>query len=85
VVGEARTDGHVTLEQVVEAIRSVAGAKREIPGAVRSDTVLEELGLSSLEVAEVIVALEERIGGELDTDSAADAVTVGDLVRLKRL
>ena len=49
--------------------------------AVRSDTTLEELGLSSLERVELLTRLEGR-GGAIDEGSFAAARTVGDLKRL---
>jgi long-chain acyl-CoA synthetase len=50
---------------------------------VRSDTTLDELGLSSLERVELITKLEGR-GGAIDESALAAARTVGDLRRLSQ-
>jgi long-chain acyl-CoA synthetase len=48
------------------------------------DTTIEELGLSSLERVELMVALEERAQGPLDEGRFARARTLGDLESLAR-
>lgn len=50
---------------------------------VRSDTTLDELGLSSLERVELITKLEGR-GAAIDESALATARTVGDLRRLSQ-
>ncbi|MEM7301739.1 MAG: acyl carrier protein [Pseudomonadota bacterium] len=51
--------------------------------SLSSDTPFEELGLSSLELTEVIMELEERLDVDLDldtVDAAEQLKTVGDIV-----
>ena len=50
--------------------------------AVKPGATLEELGLSSLERIEMMVALEEALNKDLDEASFANASTVADLQRL---
>ena len=41
----------------------------------------EELGADSLDAVEIIMALEEKIGKEIDDSNFQDIKTVGDIVR----
>jgi acyl carrier protein len=69
----------VTIEEATAIIRSKLGsraAKREISGSSR----LDDLGLSSLEVADAFFALEDIVGYELDATAAADVQTLDELV-----
>ena len=50
--------------------------------AVTSDTTIDELGLSSLERVELLMALEDRLDVTIDEASFAAARTVGDLRQL---
>lgn len=71
----------VELPEVISLIR------RELRGR-RADAVIDEhtelstLGLSSLQVSEVVFTLEDDHGVEFDTSRAAEVRTVGDVVRL---
>jgi len=73
----------LTVEMVVDAVNEVLGTKRQRFDDVAPDTELKDLGLDSLEVAELFATLEDRSGLELDPDSARALATVGDLVRLQ--
>lgn len=72
----------ITIEDVATLVR------RELRGKLPADRVLDEnsrldeLGLSSLQVSEVIFSLEEDHGVEFDTAKAADVKTLGDVVQL---
>ena len=72
----------ITIDEVVQLIR------REMRGHLAADRLIDEnteladLGMSSLQVAEVVFTLEEQHETEFDPARAADAVTLGDLVRL---
>jgi len=50
---------------------------------VNRDTTLDELGLSSLERVELLVALEQKLGVTVDETAFAGARTVGDLEALR--
>jgi acyl carrier protein len=70
----------ITLEEVVSLIR------RELRGKLPGDLVLDEstklddLGLSSLQVSEVVFTLEENHNVEFDEARTADIKTLGDVV-----
>ncbi len=72
----------ITVEEVRGAItRQLRG---RVPDGVRieEDTVLEEIGLSSLQISEIVFSLEEAHGFEFDAAKAADMRTLGELVSL---
>ncbi len=65
-------------ENTVEAVLArFAGGRQVDPGAT-----LEELGLSSLERIEMMVALEEALNTTIDEAAFSNAATVADLERL---
>lgn len=72
----------ITVDEVAALVR------RELRGKLRADTVLDadtrldDLGMSSLQVSEVIFSLEERHGFEFDAAKAADVRSVGEVVAL---
>jgi long-chain acyl-CoA synthetase len=59
----------------VEALVARLAHGREVTGA----TTFDELGLSSLERVELMVALEDRFGARIDEGRFSEAATVGDL------
>ena len=70
-VAEPRAD-------TVEALLARFAQGRDISGV----TTLEELGLSSLERVELMVALEDRFQTRIDEGRFAEAASVGDLKKL---
>lgn len=61
--------------------------RRELRGksagvSLVEDTRPGDLGLSSLQVAEIIFSLEEQYGIEFDAARAADASTLGELLAI---
>jgi acyl carrier protein len=44
--------------------------------------VLDDLGLSSLQISDIVFSLEERLGTEFDAANAAEVKTIGQLVQL---
>jgi acyl carrier protein len=75
----------LTVEDAVAAVNSVVSKKRGAAHTIDASARLEELRLSSLDIAEVLVTLEEAAGCELDPESARDLEVVGDLVALQPL
>jgi acyl carrier protein len=72
-----------TVAMAVEAANDVLMGRRHSITAVTASTPLEELGLDSLEIAELFAALEDRCGAELDPESAQSLLTIGDLAQLR--
>jgi acyl carrier protein len=75
----------VTLEIAIATINEVLGNRRDGWIPADGETTVEELGLDSLDLTELFVALEERVGCELDPASAEDIHAVRDLTELRPL
>jgi long-chain acyl-CoA synthetase len=75
------------LEQpdVAPALKIIREAARSQPQNLRPDNNLElDLGLDSMQRVELLVALEQELGGNLDESRLAEVYTVRDLVDLVR-
>lgn len=69
----------VTIDEATAIIRSKLGARRA-QQEISASSKLDDLGMSSLEIADVFLALEDLVGYELDATAAADVQTVEELV-----
>ena len=67
----------MTFEKVKEIIVQQLGLEES---EVKEDTSFEALGLDSLDVVELIMALEEEFGIEVPEVEAEKIVSVGDVV-----
>ena len=68
------------LEQIAEMLSEQLGvAKEKI--TLESD-IVKDLGADSLDVVELLMALEENTGKTIPEDKVADIKTVGDLVEI---
>jgi acyl carrier protein len=74
-----------TIEIAIQAVTDVLSNKRSGARVIDASTPLDELGLDSLEVAEVFTALEDMCGCELDAEPPRPITTVGDLATLRVL
>jgi acyl carrier protein len=72
----------ISVDDVAGIIRAQVGDKLPADVVLGSDAVLEELGLSSLDITEVFVSIEELVERELDSVPASDAKTLADLVAI---
>ena len=71
----------VTLELAIDAVRRVLPAKRRDAVVLTANVRFEEdLGMSSLDVGEAFVILEELVGRPLDTSALEHTRTIGDLL-----
>jgi len=72
----------ITTDEVAGLVRQQL--RNKVPAGVelRDDTKLENLGLSSLQISDIVFTLEERHDFEFDADRAADASTIGEIVAL---
>ncbi len=77
-------DADVTLRQAIAAVEVVLAQSRSASEPVTGETTMEELGFSSLDIAEVVTVLERVVGHELVAEDAAAVACVGDLVGLRR-
>lgn len=72
----------ITLDTAMRVVNDVLGPRGRgdpIDGEAR----FVELGLDSLDVAELFLQLEEAAGRQLDPASAGELEKVGDLTRLQ--
>lgn len=66
---------------VSRAIRRIREAARNKPGLIRPDNNLElDLGLDSMQRVELLVALEQELGGDVEESQLAGIYTVRELV-----
>ena len=72
----------LTVEDVSAMVRKQLGGKLASDTDIRAETELDELGLSSLQVSDIIFSIEEELSIEFDAADAADITTVGGLVEL---
>jgi acyl carrier protein len=72
----------ITVEEVTELIRKEARGKLPEGLALTGPTRLKDIGLSSLQVSEIVFTLEERYDVEFDEARAADIETLDDVVAL---
>jgi acyl carrier protein len=72
----------ITVDEVEALIKREMRGKRSKDVVIDEGTVLKDLGLSSLQISEIMFSLEEEHGIEFDPEKAADAKTLGDLVAL---
>ncbi|MGH9499326.1 MAG: AMP-binding protein [Terriglobales bacterium] len=71
--------------EVQRALTIIREAARNQPQALRPDNNLElDLGLDSMQRVELLVALEQELGGNVEESRLAEAYTVRDLVTLVR-
>jgi acyl carrier protein len=75
----------ISAADAIEAVLEILHDRGIDWGEVTADTNLRNLGLDSVELAELFMILEERVGSRLDPESAADVVLVEDLTQLRIL
>ncbi|MGP4111424.1 acyl carrier protein [Streptomyces sp. 4N509B] len=74
----------ITVSTVCELIaKKLGSAASEVE--LNAETEFESVGLSSLQIADIVYAIEDELGIEFDSAKAADVKTVGDLVELARV
>lgn len=72
----------ITIDMLATLIRQEMRGKLPADVTIDATTRLDELGLSSLQVSEIVFTLEDEHGVEFDPAKAAEAQTLGDLLTL---
>lgn len=72
----------VTVDEVDVLIRERVRGKLPADVTITADTVLKDLGLSSLQLADIVYTLEDRYEVEFDESKAANLETVGQMVAI---
>lgn len=75
-------DHDLTIETIGELITAQLGRKLPEGTVFTAESDFEELGLSSIDFTEIFVAIEERLGFDLDPAEAADVKTIGELLEV---
>jgi acyl carrier protein len=66
---------------VLEKVKAIIAEEFDVEeDTINTDTTLEELGADSLDVVELVMALEEEFDIDIPEDSAENLFTVGDVV-----
>ena len=71
----------ITAEEVCARIAKKLGSKAD-SYTLNADTAFESVGLSSLQIADIVYTIEDDLGIEFDESKAASVKTVADLVTL---
>jgi acyl carrier protein len=71
----------VTVDDVVRLINAKLNGRR-CAVVLGANSLLRDVGLSSLQIADVIYTVEDRLAVQFDPVLAADVATIGDLVAL---
>lgn len=71
----------ITVETVCTLIAKKLG-KKAADLSLDADTAFDSVGLSSLQIADIVYTIEDDAEVELDPSQAASVKTVGDLVNL---
>ena len=72
----------ITFEEVCAKIRKTVRGRGADALVIEEDSEFADLGLSSLQIADLVYGLEDSLDIVLDPAKAADVRTVGDLVAL---
>lgn len=72
----------ITVDEVDVMIRERVRGRLPADATIGSETVLKDVGLSSLQFADIVFALEERHDVEFDGSKMADVKTLGELLEV---
>lgn len=76
----SQSTSRLTVDQAIVVIRKQMGRKLPADHPLEAQTVLEDLGISSLMMTEIFFTIEELVGRELDPERSSRAKTIGELV-----
>lgn len=72
----------ITIDEIAGLVRSQLRGKVPVDLIIDEQTRIDDIGLSSLQFADVVFTLEDKYETEFDPARAADAKTLGDLITL---
>ena len=76
---EAQPANPLNMDDIVRRVRRQARGRLDDVEITRESTITD-LGLSSLELVDVVFGIEDDFGLEFDEVGAADLVTIGELL-----
>ena len=65
----------------IETVKQILSEKVDV-SKLKEDDPLTSLGLDSLDLVEVMLAIEDQLGVEFSSDEIADLATLKDVVKL---
>lgn len=65
----------------IETVKHILSEKVDV-SKLKEDDPLTSLGLDSLDLVEVMLAIEDQLGVEFSSDEIADLTTLKDVVKL---
>ncbi len=70
------------MEQVTQKVNTIIGERLgvDVVSLVPEANLLDDLGADSLDVVELVMALEEEFGIEVPDDDVENIRTIGDIV-----
>ncbi len=69
-----------TIDKIAELLSSQLGVDK---AKITAETkIVDDLGADSIDVFEMVMALEDECGIQVDEDKVQELVTVGDVVKL---
>lgn len=70
----------ITVQDIVALVNAKLGSHAD--HNLDANSSLRDIGLSSLQTADIVFTIEDQLGIEFDPARAADIATIGDLVEL---
>lgn len=70
------------FEKVVALIKPYAKNESGVQGISNNSKILEDLGVNSARLVDIVLAFEDKFYIEIDDDAADDIWTIGDAVNL---
>lgn len=70
----------VTAEEVLNKIKEIVPKFGVNPDDVKNDSTLEDLDMDSLDVVEIMQAIEDDMGIRVPDEDLEDLTTIGDAV-----
>jgi acyl carrier protein len=75
-------EGEVTLADIAALVRHALRSRRGRDLVLTEDTKVEDLDLSSLQLADIVFRLEEEKGVRFNGSDVSELSTIGELVQL---
>jgi acyl carrier protein len=74
--------GGATLERVLEIIKPFVKNASALDTANEQTRIMEDLGVNSARIVDIILEFEDKFGIEIDNDAADRVQTLGDAVQV---
>jgi acyl carrier protein len=75
-------EGKDTLEKVLEIIKPFVTNTSALENVNEQTRIMEDLGVNSARLVDIVLEFEDKFGIEIDNDSADRVQTLGDAVQV---